>query len=572
MQPVERPYIAAAELTEPEDFQLLPLLADSIRRRLSPGCFHYGLGGGTGQTRFSLAQLAWQERLLGQLATSLDEHSRVLIQGPSAAALGDRLLAHSPSLPASHLQAVASHEVAEDSGSETRQQFDLIIIEGSYRYLAQLSLLQACRDQLKATGQLLLASEFLVDDSQIERSSLPTLSSFRNLAARLGLLVKLDSDLSAEVLSGIEQLTSELSADSAASDFNQQLAGIAEDFRIGRRGYRLLSLVREMETAKLFPNACFKVKGEFAHQELTAVFKASFGVDFDPQLWRWKYDLGGGRCVAASLSPGGPIVAHYGGAPRHIQYFGKPAMAIQVGDVMAMPEVRKYYGKKSLFFRTGATFLEREIGNTVSHLLGFGFPNAKAMRLALRLGLYEKTDDFKELVLSPQAIAGWQLDPLPAGWLQQSVEPQQLWEAMLPAFDEAIIGLRDTAYLDYRYCQHPSAGRGVYQAFLIRGPDSKAVALLLTREHGGAQLVLDCLAQLSDLPDALRLFALWAQREKSMASKFWLTKGWLDRLAMTDCVEQDLNIEIPCNAWNRGPDAKLLYSKWWLTAGDMDFM
>jgi hypothetical protein len=32
-----------------------------------------------------------------------------------------------------------------------------------------------------------------------------------------------------------------------------------------------------------------------------------------------------------------------------------------------------------------------------------------------------------------------------------------------------------------------------------------------------------------------------------------------------------LGIEIPCNSWNPGPPAELLYGKWWLTAGDMDF-
>ena len=34
----------------------------------------------------------------------------------------------------------------------------------------------------------------------------------------------------------------------------------------------------------------------------------------------------------------------------------------------------------------------------------------------------------------------------------------------------------------------------------------------------------------------------------------------------------DLEIEIPCNVWTRGPDAATLAGAWWLTAGDMDFL
>ena len=44
-----------------------------------------------------------------------------------------------------------------------------------------------------------------------------------------------------------------------------------------------------------------------------------------------------------------------------------------------------------------ATLFEREIGYTVKHVLGFGFPNQPVMNTARRLGLYGKVDDFLAL-------------------------------------------------------------------------------------------------------------------------------------------------------------------------------
>jgi hypothetical protein len=35
---------------------------------------------------------------------------------------------------------------------------------------------------------------------------------------------------------------------------------------------------------------------------------------------------------------------------------------------------------------------------------------------------------------------------------------------------------------------------------------------------------------------------------------------------------RDLEIDIPCNSWTRGPQAQELAGAWWLTAGDMDFL
>ena len=107
----------------------------------------------------------------------------------------------------------------------------------------------------------------------------------------------------------------------------------------------------------------------------------------------------------------------------------------------------------------------------------------------------------------------------------------------------------------------------------------------MIKRSADAWLVMDIVAPLATVSRALTVLArvlAKGAREEPFCTQvgendppsdllLWLTKGWLARLDMPNAAVRDLGIEIPCNSWNPGPAARLLYGKWWLTAGDMDF-
>ena len=173
-------------------------------------------------------------------------------------------------------------------------------------------------------------------------------------------------------------------------------------------------------------------------------------------------------------------------------------MAIQPCDVMVHPSIRKQYGKGSLFFEVAATFLEREIGNTVNHLLGFGFPNQKTMNISKRLGLYEKTDDFIEIVYPVGQASEEQerhqativdYDPLDAA---SRGEIDSLWALMKDDYTDGIIGVRDAEYIQHRYVNHPFSKEKQYRCVIIRAQSSKqALAFAVLKEHDGSKLLMD---------------------------------------------------------------------------------
>ena len=468
--------------------------------------------------------------------------------------------------------------------------FDVIVLGESIRYLDQLEILSKCRHLLKVDGNLLLFGEFLDDDSAVERSQLPNLSSFKQLSQRLGYELREDIDYSSSAGKTLDlflallqkhqgKLLNEFAImDSEIVKAEHALHTAIEEYGSGRRCFRVLQLGRFTEPSGEYVNAEYGDINSFQPDEISRLFEKSFNTSFDPALWQWKYQLGDGKCVIARIEKEGEIVAHYGGAPRQISYFGSPSMAIQPCDVMVLPENRSQYGKSSLFFKVATTFLEREIGNTVNHLLGFGFPNQKAMNIATRLGLYEKTDDFVEvLYVSPEPLSNTQsltATPLDLNDESQQLELDHLWQLMQLDYAHAIIGVRNWQYMKYRYIDHPFAKSNQYQCVVIRAIESgKACAVAVLKDHAKHRLVMDLVCPLEAMQSVLLyLNQRLSEENQQQALAMWITKSWAEKINLPGAIVNELGIEIPCNSWNPGPSSKILYGAWWLTAGDMDFV
>lgn len=552
------------------------------------------------------AQARFAHLLAGLVVAAHKQPAQILLAGTALEPLGKELVSRGyvvtwlagPNAEAENAQVAAALRMQAETllSVVTTARFDCLVMMGTYRYLDQLPILNRCRELLVTGGTLLFATELLSDDSSIEYSSLANCSSQQQLGARLGFSCVNSWDLSSSALQSVslflpllEKHAVNLRAGSSlpATAWAEQgavLATMQRELASGRRSYQLQQwCLQDAATDALLA----KQLGEYAEAEygdinsfevaeIRHLFEQSFEKVFDPALWRWKYQLGDGKCVVARITRGSEIVAHYGGAPRQILYFGKPAKAIQVCDVMVLPEKRRQYGKSSLFFKTAATFLEREIGNSVNHLLGFGFPNQSAMNIATRLGLYDKTDDFVEVVFGPAHASAQpvRFRDFDAGSALQLQQLNQLWLEMAADFAQGIIGLRDAPYIKYRYGEHPGAARGQFRCLLLSASESgEAYALIVLKQHGDSQLLMDMVCATARIPEVINAAnQLVKDQQLGTSLRLWLTRGWLGAIPLAGAIVNELNIEIPCNSWNPGPTAAELYGKWWLTAGDMDFM
>ena len=135
-----------------------------------------------------------------------------------------------------------------------------------------------------------------------------------------------------------------------------------------------------------------------------------------------------------------------------------------------------------------------------------------------------------------------------------------------------IVGVRDHAYLQYRYCSHPLwASRG-YECVGLRHHDTGALAALaILKKHEGGRLLMDIIGPLEGISTQLRALIAYLS-ESGAALCCRITNGHARHFTLPDCELRDLGIEIPCNSWTRGPQVDELKGAWWLTAGDMDFL
>lgn len=310
----------------------------------------------------------------------------------------------------------------------------------------------------------------------------------------------------------------------------------------------------------------------FAMREL---FRRIFGHEMSREHWQWKY--GQGRGVGVGLVREGRVVAHFAGLSRRVLRTGEPELAWQIGDVMVAPDANRALVRGGPLLKVSATFIETEVGWGRRHRFGFGFPNERAFKVAERLGLYTAVDSIVRISWPARAApevmqacrwlgADGRLDSADADAVDAC------WAAMTPAFADAVLGVRDAAWLAYRYLERPHIA---YRLALVHErPGGAPLGVIAMREHESHLDLLDVIGApvaFGALVDAARATAHAAGKS---SVELWMTRSQLHRWAGADlnaAAVHDTGITVPANVHTPGIAAEDLRGRWFLTAGDADF-
>ena len=183
---------------------------------------------------------------------------------------------------------------------------------------------------------------------------------------------------------------------------------------------------------------------------ITRLFKEVFGREMSIEEWHWKYREISPHKVYSSVAvnESDEIVAHYGGMPHRMVYQGKEVCGLAIGDIMVQQRFRSF----KLFREIAAMVPEEAVKDGI--ILGYGFPNTRAMALPAKLGLYEKVEDVleanKEVRFNNNTYRFfYKLFPLSFG----DSRIDGLWESVKREFKLAVV--RDGDYLRWRYQRHP---------------------------------------------------------------------------------------------------------------------
>ena len=478
----------------------------------------------------------------------------------------------------------------------SEKRFDLMLLQESAQYIQPLALLEAA-DRLLHTEKatLLLMDEFALTRANDADFGLHLLPHFKALAERFGWRLAHEEDVTigARVtMDVIERLTQRYAArlrqDLGVSDAD--LVGLevsttryAHNYKTGVYGYRVLRFERHAVPV-LRPVLMDGHSAATAPETLAmrALFQRVFGREMTAPEWQWKYGQGRG-CGVALAARDGSFGAFYGGLTRPLRLFGQPALGCQVCDVMIEPGVRVSLRRQGPSYQVTASFLEAQIGWARPHAVGFGFPTDRALSVAERLGLYERVDELVQLlwpalsvadgVVEVAATAGVALDlrALKEG-LPHWADLQAAWAVMAADLRGSVLGVRDPAWLHYRYGLKPDAS---YEALLLQAVQpGGAFGVVIFRRHASHFEVLDWVAPLAHIPALIA-----ALRRKAAISPnplpvlAWITASHTHHLRQPDddAVLEPLNLFVPANAHTPGVSPEDLRGRWFLTAGDTDF-
>jgi len=307
---------------------------------------------------------------------------------------------------------------------------------------------------------------------------------------------------------------------------------------------------------------------------IQSLFKDVFNQDLSQAFYAWKYQ--DGQSGAVGVFRAGKLVAHYAGIGADILLQGKPARALQIVDVMVSVEARQSVRANSPFFLAASSFLQSHIGFEQPYLLGYGFPSERHLKLAQHLKLYAPVGGMTELniefseakKISDLRFQWRELDQV--NWSQYMTQVEEIWKEMQSSLLSGIVVRRDAKRIAYRYLQHPQQH---YHLFLMESRlTGKPSALVVLKREAERLLLMDIVAPIKKVQNTLRLTAELVNRQFSLPLFAWFSSSYAAQIAPTTARLSALPIRTPANVWTDGPKPAELMNRWWLTAGDTDFL
>jgi hypothetical protein len=323
-------------------------------------------------------------------------------------------------------------------------------------------------------------------------------------------------------------------------------------------------------------------------EAVTALHTLVFGPAADAAWFAWKYGAATeqGQGQAIGVWHDADLIAYCGGLPRTLWQRGERRNGLQIGDVMVHPQWRGILSRRGPFSQVSKTFYDSRLGTEQSRAfqLGFGFPNARHLRLAVTLGLLHDGGEMECL--------HWRVDPmgmdsLPWSWKWQTLDPSSerfensvndAWTVMRASAQALSIGQRDAAYLRWRFAQRPPdvgtpAAAARYRFFALHRRWSRTCAGVAVMDlRGGSAHWLDWVGPLSLMPLVSTACRQEAARAGAAEMTAWASAAVADQLAGTGITQRELCAKIGIPRASDLKPEEVSGLRWWFMSGDTDYL
>jgi hypothetical protein len=301
-------------------------------------------------------------------------------------------------------------------------------------------------------------------------------------------------------------------------------------------------------------------------EEVLALFEQVFGHAMPLAQWRWKYAQAPMRGLM--LRRGGALVGFYGAMPRKMASAGALVNTVQNGDVMVLPG-ESVLGRHGAMQRLVTAYVGEFVGPGKDYEFAYGFPNERAFRLGVKLGIYIEAAHLWTATWAPaqQTLPWWLREEEMSARELGAIE--RLWAGMRKDWADFHIPVRDAAYWQSRFLSHPT---NQYRLVLLkRRWTGQPVCALVLRRHPGHVEWLDFVGSASAVPLAVAAGRRMAARCGNQPLIASFSQPLASRFAAEAATCQPSPVHVPVDA-RPSDDHRSYVGRLWLMGGDTDFM
>ena len=304
---------------------------------------------------------------------------------------------------------------------------------------------------------------------------------------------------------------------------------------------------------------------------LQALFVRSFGTPLLPARWNWKYAQA--PCWGTVVEREQRIIGFYGGMPRLFTLHNQGMLGVQIGDTMVDPQQRGISTRKGPFMVAAAAYFEQMAALHPGAQFAFGFPPDRLLALGVRLGVYAPIDRISILMwpgLRPQrhvfsktrSINNW-----PGVRRQQAID--HLWAAMRSGWPHVLLPVRDAAWLEHRYLNHPETH---YELLLVASRlTGQPQALAVVQTHADHLELMDYVGPPQGIALAVRAARMYAASCSLAQVRGWFSQPLVQVFNVGQPSVHPSGIVVATNAWGKTRLPDVLGNPIWLMSGDTDY-
>ncbi len=312
-----------------------------------------------------------------------------------------------------------------------------------------------------------------------------------------------------------------------------------------------------------------------------ALHERVFGSGATSAWFEWKYgsDADQGRSEGVGVWHEAALIAHCAGIPRRLWRAGLPTKGLQIGDVMVDPGWRGILTRRGPFFHASQRLYATRLGELGQRpfQLGFGFPNERHMRLAVKSQLAYHGGHLHDLRWSTSDRPGraalhwsWRWEAMGHDDASTLDEIDRAWLAMRREGVAMTMGERDHRYVKWRYLDRPDQQ---YQLFRLRRVwPSRTAGIAVLRLQQPQSQWLDWIGPSKWLNAACRASQAQAAQFGAQELAAWASPLVVNALRDSGWRHNSVTACLGIPASSDVIEADVHQLNWWLMGGDTDFL